>query len=99
MNLSDHYDVICAGGGVSSYLCSALLSKAGKKVLLIDDEDLAMPRVCDGGHIFDPDHILLSGCEPTSALGQSLSALGILPNSQYRPLASVTQVLTPRYRI
>lgn len=101
MRLSDHYDVICAGSGLSSYLCAALLAKSGKRVLVIDDEDQAMPRVCDGEFVFDPDYVNFSGLDESGALGRSLRELGLIGEngSAFKPIDEITQVLTSNYRI
>src|SRR4051812_34575070 len=108
MKLADRYDVICAGGGLSSFLCAALLAKSGKKVLVVDDEDQALPRVCSRAAIgngspqtvFDPDFAVFSGLHESAALGRSLKELGVdLSQTSFRPLDAITQVLAPEYRI
>lgn len=101
MRLADHYDVICAGSGLSSYLCAALLAKAGKRVLVIDDEDHALARVSSGDCVFDPDFALFGGLEESAALGRSLKELGLMEEqpSSFRPFNEITQVLTSDHRI
>lgn len=96
MKLANQYDVICAGGGFSSYLCAALLAKTGKKVLLIDEE---IKRKTPGGAAlyFDPDFLTLAGDGETTALGKSLSELGITTNLQSSE--NIIQVLTSKYRV
>lgn len=97
MKLADQYDVICAGGGLSSYLCSALLAKAGRKVLLIDDEDRAMPRHHEGKFVFDPDFALFAGLDSGAALGQCLAELGI--EHGFSRSDSIIQLLTQNHRV
>lgn len=101
MRLADHYDVICAGSGLSSYLCAALLAKAGKRVLVIDDEDHALARVSSDDCVFDPDFALFGGLEGSAALGKSLKELGLLDgeSSSFKPFNEITQVLTSEHRI
>lgn len=103
MRLADQYDVICAGSGLSSYLCAALLAKAGKRVLVIDDEDRALARVLEDNRLFDPDFALFGGLEETAALGKSLRELGLYAGEDgapaFRPYDEVTQVLTANHRI
>jgi len=103
MRLADQYDVICAGSGLSSYLCAALLAKAGKRVLVIDDEDQALARVLEKNPLFDPDFALFGGLDETAALGKSLGELGLLLDKEGKPAfhfyPEVTQVLTADHRI
>ncbi|MEW6058441.1 MAG: hypothetical protein AB1540_17710, partial [Bdellovibrionota bacterium] len=100
MRLSDHYDVICAGGGLSSYLCAALLAKSGKKLLIVDDKEHARERICSDGSIFDPDFFPVSGLGASAALGRSLRELGLFDEGQdFESSDAVTQVLTPDYRV
>ncbi|MBI3542918.1 MAG: hypothetical protein HY075_06565 [Deltaproteobacteria bacterium] len=98
MRLAERYDVICAGGGLSSYLCSALLAKAGKRVLVIDEEDQATARTYGDGYIFDPDFAGFTGLNDTAALGRSLRELGV-GTDDFRAADSVIQVLTSNYRL
>ncbi len=97
MRLADHYDVICAGGGLSSYLCAALLAKRGKRVLVIDDEDQALSRRYDSGFVFDPDFATFTGLQDSAALGLSLKDLGI--DAPFQLADAIIQVMTPEYRI
>ncbi|MBI3556360.1 MAG: FAD-dependent oxidoreductase [Deltaproteobacteria bacterium] len=97
MRLADHYDVICAGGGLSSYLCAALLAAKGKRVLVIDDEDQALPRRYDAGFVFDPDFATFTGLRASAALGHSLKDLGI--DDGFQLADAIIQVMTPEYRI
>jgi len=106
-NESDHrsirdpaqYDVICAGGGLSANLSAALLAKSGKRVLLIEDEDYARPRVFDKGIYFDPDFTPFCSFEARSILGRCFKELGIDVSAELKPLKAITQVLSSRYRI
>lgn len=100
MRLADHYDAICAGSGLSSYLCAALLARAGKTVLVVDDEDQALPRVHRARSIYDPDLGVVGGLHGTGALMRSLAELEIHQDeSLFRSQDALVQVLTPEYRV
>src|SRR6516162_7783407 len=99
MRLKERYDVICAGSGLSSYLCAALLAKGGKRVLVVDDEDPERYRRSNSTAEFDPDYCLFSGLGEGGALGLSLRELGISVESEFVAVNSATQVLTDEYRI
>jgi hypothetical protein len=99
MRLKERYDVICAGSGLSSYLCAALLAKGGKRVLVVDDEDPERYRRSNPNAEFDPDYCLFSGLGEGGALGLSLGELGISVEKEFVAVSSATQVLTGEYRI
>lgn len=102
MRLAEHYDVICAGGGLSSYLCAALLARAGKRVLVVDEGAEAMARLRGRSDdfprlLFDPDFAVFTGIDETTAFGKTVKELG-LGDKFHRP-DSIMQVLTADYRI
>src|SRR5204863_8713964 len=45
-NLQTDFDVIIAGGGLAGMTAAILLSKAGKKVLLIEKKSYPLHKVC-----------------------------------------------------
>lgn len=98
-NSKPRFDIICAGGGLASYLTGALLSKNGKSVLLIDEEtDEGMRK--NEGQLFDPDFLpfpIRSGF--AGPLESILRELGFNPEDEFNTYPTVTQVLSPRYRI
>jgi phytoene dehydrogenase-like protein len=100
-SLRDHYDVICAGGGLSSYLCAALLARTGKRVLVIDEDPATLAHATgESGAIFDPDFAVFNGLGPNAALGKSLRELGLSADgNDFVSADAVTQVLSPEYRI
>jgi hypothetical protein len=95
MKSNEHYDVICAGGCFSTYLSAALLCKAGKKVLLVDDERPL--ELSQSTRYFDPDFVVFSGLSETAALGKSLLELD-LSLEDFEPMSAIIQVLTPSDR-
>src|SRR5512143_2855612 len=47
--MADDYDVIVVGGGPSGSSCAAFLSKAGRKVLLLDRATFPRDKTCGDG--------------------------------------------------
>src|SRR5579862_5374654 len=98
MRIKERYDVICAGGSLSSYLCGALLARAGRKVLVVEDPDRAMARTYGSGFVFDPDFTGFVGLAETGSFGRSIRELGI-EDEMFVGSSAELQVITPGYRI
>ncbi len=97
MKLAESYDFICTGGGIASYLCAALLSKSGQKVLLIDDQDSAF--YSKNNHpLFTADLTAFSGLKPGQLFSQILNELKI-DIKNFKTEDVFLQVLTPAYNI
>lgn len=68
-------DVVVVGAGIGGLTAGALLAKAGKKVLVVDDNERPggyARTIREGPYCFDTAVHLISGCEPTGPLGPGL---------------------------
>ena len=45
----DKYDVVVVGGGPGGLKCAETLGEAGKKVLILEKNEIIGPKVCAGG--------------------------------------------------
>ena len=108
LNTSSRYDVIVVGAGLEGLLCAALLSKRGKRVIVLEGARVAggaSSRVSKDGHVFIKGPSLFLGFEKDglyerifTELGLSLSLLkqeGDLLQRKHPPL----QIILPGHRL
>lgn len=99
----EHYDVIVIGAGIGGLSTAALLSKAGKSVLLLERHDRP------GGYAhgfrrknyhFDSGVHLVSGCgaegyKNGSSIHRICQAVGIDPETTFMPVAGYARAVFP----
>lgn len=73
--LSCDYDAIVVGGGIAGLISGAFLAQAGKKVLLVEQEDRAGGFARDfqqGPYTINPSLHVIMGCSPSGQSGKGL---------------------------
>lgn len=73
--LNCDYDAIIVGGGIGGLTCGAFLAQAGKKVLLVEQEDRAGGFARDfqqGQYTINPSLHVIMGCGPSDQSGKGL---------------------------
>jgi prolycopene isomerase len=69
---SDHYDIIVIGSGMGGLTAAAILAKEGRKVLVVEQEDLPGGHArtfSHGSYTYDRALHLIMGCAESSPLG------------------------------
>lgn len=65
-NMKNKYDIVIIGSGIGGLASAALLSQAGKKILIVEKEPAAggyLKGFKDGEFFFDPSLHMLNGCK------------------------------------
>ncbi len=97
---ADHYDIVVIGAGAAGLTAAALMAKAGKKVLVAEQEDQVggyLRPLLSGPFQFDIGPRLLMGCNPDGPYGPGatyslLAELGVAERCEFiqvQPFANI----------
>jgi len=84
--MKDKYDIVVIGSGIGGLVSAALLSNAGKKVLIIEKEPKPggyLTEFKDEGFLFDVSLHLLNGCSEGQYSNDVFSRCGIIDDINF----------------
>ena len=104
-SLDSQYEVIIIGAGIGGLTCGALLAQAGKKVLIVEQQQVPGGAARDykyGSYTINPSLHAIMGCNPDGPFGQGivdavLTQLGVQDECEFTPMDSFYRAQLPDF--